>query len=140
VDQDISQPTVSVLDAGKRKNSADVSGDFSEAKSELDYDKAAIADEPAATQTESAEEAGGRKNSAEKIQLKCNECGKRFKVSPNASDPSCPKCHGVDYDVDDSKSAAAGDECPEEVIIDLGAGDLAGVVLTEDEDVDGDDN
>jgi tRNA(Ile2) C34 agmatinyltransferase TiaS len=35
------------------------------------------------------------------MRLKCNECGKRFKVSPKNSDPECPKCGGVDVDVDD---------------------------------------
>jgi predicted nucleic acid-binding Zn-ribbon protein len=34
------------------------------------------------------------------MKLKCNECGKRFKVSPKNSDPQCPKCGGVDVDVD----------------------------------------
>lgn len=35
-----------------------------------------------------------------RIALKCNECGRNFKVSPNAADPSCPKCGGVDWDVE----------------------------------------
>lgn len=35
----------------------------------------------------------------ERVALECLECGKKFKVSPNASDPSCPKCGGVDWDV-----------------------------------------
>jgi tRNA(Ile2) C34 agmatinyltransferase TiaS len=35
------------------------------------------------------------------MKLKCNECGKRFKVSPKNSDPQCPNCGGVDVDVDD---------------------------------------
>jgi predicted nucleic acid-binding Zn-ribbon protein len=34
------------------------------------------------------------------MKLKCNECGKVFKVSPKNSDPQCPKCGGVDVDVD----------------------------------------
>jgi predicted RNA-binding Zn-ribbon protein involved in translation (DUF1610 family) len=34
-----------------------------------------------------------------KIALLCNECGKTWQVSPNASDPECPKCGGVDWDV-----------------------------------------
>ena len=46
------------------KEGADISGDMSEAKSELSYNKAEIADDPQATQTKSVEEAGGRKNSA----------------------------------------------------------------------------
>ena len=203
VDQDINQPTTSVLDAGKRKNSADISGDMAEAKSGLTYNKAEIADDPQADDTKSAEQAGGRKNAgdltpdsikqnkgikqeignkhdqgiegdmaqAEKaidfnkaeiagepaasdtvnpahfaagVRLKCNECGKRFSVSPNAADPECPKCHGVDWDVESDdvsrtspkfySEAAAGDQCPEEIEIDLGAGDLADIVMTEETD------
>ena len=133
VDKDIKQPTVSVLDAGKRKNSADVSKDFSEAKSELTYNKSEIADEPAATQTESAEEAGGRKNSA-KTKGKCSECGKERTLG--VAD-MCHECEQNERE-NQGKSAAAGDECPEEVEIDFGAGDLADIVMTED--VDGDDN
>ncbi len=34
-----------------------------------------------------------------KVALKCNECGKTFKVSPRSVDPQCPKCGGVDWDV-----------------------------------------
>lgn len=34
-----------------------------------------------------------------KVSLKCNECGKTWKVSPMAADPRCPKCGGVDWDV-----------------------------------------
>jgi Zn finger protein HypA/HybF involved in hydrogenase expression len=33
-----------------------------------------------------------------RIKLTCNECGKVWRVSPN-SDPQCPKCNGVDYEV-----------------------------------------
>jgi len=36
---------------------------------------------------------------APKIRLVCNECGRKFSVSPNAADPQCPKCGGVDWDV-----------------------------------------
>ena len=34
-----------------------------------------------------------------KVKLQCQECGKKWSVSPNARDPECPKCHGVDYEV-----------------------------------------
>ena len=34
-----------------------------------------------------------------RITLKCNECGKTWRVRPNAADPQCPKCGGVDWDV-----------------------------------------
>ena len=33
-----------------------------------------------------------------KIGVVCLECGKRWKVGPNAS-PECPKCGGTDFDV-----------------------------------------
>lgn len=35
-----------------------------------------------------------------KINVKCQECGKAFKVSPSCSDPQCPKCGGVDIEVE----------------------------------------
>lgn len=38
---------------------------------------------------------------AAKVNLTCNECGKKFKVSPNNPDPTCPKCGSVDFDVAD---------------------------------------
>lgn len=34
-----------------------------------------------------------------RIPVTCNECGKSFRVSPNASDPQCPKCGSVDLEV-----------------------------------------
>lgn len=43
---------------------ADVSGDMSEARAGLTYDKAQVADEPEADDTKSAEEAGGRKTAS----------------------------------------------------------------------------
>lgn len=35
---------------------------------------------------------------AVKITVVCNECGKRWKVSP-CSDPQCPRCNSVDFEV-----------------------------------------
>ena len=35
-----------------------------------------------------------------KVKMECQECGKKFSVSFKNSDPQCPKCHGVDVDVD----------------------------------------
>jgi predicted nucleic acid-binding Zn-ribbon protein len=47
---------------------------------------------------------------AERVKLKCNECGKHFSVSPNAADPDCPKCGGVDWDVvDDGQPKQSAD-------------------------------
>jgi Zn finger protein HypA/HybF involved in hydrogenase expression len=34
-----------------------------------------------------------------RVTLVCQECGRIFRVSPNAFDPRCPKCHSVDWDV-----------------------------------------
>jgi len=50
VDTDIKQPTVSVDEAGKQ--AAGVEGDIAEAKSEVGYNKAEVADEAQATNTE----------------------------------------------------------------------------------------
>jgi endogenous inhibitor of DNA gyrase (YacG/DUF329 family) len=33
-----------------------------------------------------------------RILVQCNECGKRWKVSPQA-DPQCSRCNSVDIDV-----------------------------------------
>lgn len=41
-----------------------------------------------------------------KVKLTCNECGKKFSVSPRNPYPRCPKCHGVDWDVDFDYSLA----------------------------------
>jgi predicted nucleic acid-binding Zn-ribbon protein len=35
------------------------------------------------------------------MKVKCNECGKVFKVSPKNADPECPQCGSVDLDVAD---------------------------------------
>ena len=77
------------------QHASDISGDMSEAKSELDYNKGEMADDSEATDTVNPEHFA-----VEKVRLKCNECGRKFSVSPNASDPECPKCHGVDWDVE----------------------------------------
>jgi hypothetical protein len=48
---------------------------------------------------------------SERVKLKCNECGKHFSVSPNAADPDCPKCGGVDWDVvDDGQPKQSADK------------------------------
>jgi Zn finger protein HypA/HybF involved in hydrogenase expression len=36
-----------------------------------------------------------------RIPVKCNECGKVWRVRPTA-DPQCPQCNGVDFDVRDA--------------------------------------
>jgi hypothetical protein len=38
------------------------------------------------------------KRKAERIALQCNECGRKWKVSPN-SDPQCSRCNSVDFEV-----------------------------------------
>ena len=35
------------------------------------------------------------------MKLECKECGKRFTVSAKNMTPSCPKCGGVDVEVED---------------------------------------
>ena len=34
-----------------------------------------------------------------KVPVKCNECGKAWKVSPNAVTLQCSRCNSVDIDV-----------------------------------------
>ena len=41
-----------------------------------------------------------------RIRLQCQECGRKWSVSANASDPQCPKCGGVDWEVYDSVAVA----------------------------------
>lgn len=36
-----------------------------------------------------------------KVKLECFECHKKWRVSPNARDPHCPRCGSVDWDVVD---------------------------------------
>jgi DNA-directed RNA polymerase subunit RPC12/RpoP len=33
------------------------------------------------------------------IALVCQECGRTFRVRPNAADPRCPTCGSVDWEV-----------------------------------------
>lgn len=40
-----------------------------------------------------------RRKARVRIALRCNECRTSWRVSPNAADPVCPKCGGVDWDV-----------------------------------------
>jgi hypothetical protein len=156
VDQDINQPTVSVMDAGKRKNSADISGDMAEAKSGLTYNKAEIADDPQADDTKSAEQAGGRKNAGDLTpdSIKQNKGIKQMvgpKHDQGIEGDMAQAEKAIDFNkaeiadepaADDTvnpahfagKEAAAGDQCPEEIEIDLGAGDLADIVMTEETD------
>ena len=192
------------------KSGADISGDMSEAKSELNYNKAEIADEPQATQTVNPDHFAGKK--AKKG--KCGECGQekslgndglcsdcrgevksagnldnaggtencykcgqpiadgemtlygeggmeqhqdcqaaarraqqpqptpsqRIQNLPQRGNPKSPEQLGLQRKQDvgfapmSSKEAAAGDEYPEEVQFDFGAGDLADIVLTEETD------
>jgi Zn finger protein HypA/HybF involved in hydrogenase expression len=35
-----------------------------------------------------------------KMALKCNECGKAFRVSDSNPDPQCPRCNSVDFEVE----------------------------------------
>ena len=139
----------------------DISGDVSEAKSEVDYNKAEVADEPEATDTVNPEhfaakgecnECGG-KRSLDKNHL-CSECKHDAKAAsigernddvpvsqgdiPNEKQPKSdlsgvqPEAHDVPPQVD-SKVACGADQ-PESIEFDFGAGDLADIVLTEDVD------
>jgi hypothetical protein len=143
------------------KVSADVSGDFSEAKSEVDYNKADVADEPKATDTVNPEHFAAKgecsecseQRSLDKNHL-CSECRHDAKAAaigernddvpvsqgdiPNEKQPKSdlsgvqPEAHDVPPQVD-SKVACGADQ-PESIEFDFGAGDLADIVLTEDVD------
>lgn len=41
-------------------------------------------------------------DSPQRVPVKCNECGKTWKVKPDAS-PQCSKCNSVDIDVVEGK-------------------------------------
>jgi hypothetical protein len=108
---------------------ADISGDMSEAKSELDYNKAEMADEPKATDTVNPEHFACRHDDVPVAQ------GEAADDKQPKSDLSgaAPEAHDVPPQVD-SKQAAYGDQSPEEAAFDFGAGDLADIVMTEDTD------
>jgi Zn finger protein HypA/HybF involved in hydrogenase expression len=42
------------------------------------------------------------------VRLRCNECGRTWRVSPKALDPACPRCGGVDWDVLDEPAHTEG--------------------------------
>ncbi len=39
------------------------------------------------------------KATAAKVKLICQECGKTWRVSPNAASPQCANCNSVDIEV-----------------------------------------
>ena len=47
----------------------------------------------------SFDDVGRRKVKLVRVALVCQECGKTWRVSPNAADPRCPKCGSVDWEV-----------------------------------------
>lgn len=53
----------------------------------------------AAVQAHGVALAPARQARPAQVALRCNECGRKFKRSPNACDIECPKCGGVDYEV-----------------------------------------
>jgi hypothetical protein len=108
---------------------ADISGDMSEAKSELDYNKGEMADEPKATDTVNPDHFACRHDDVPVAQ------GEAADNKQPKSDLSgaAPEAHDVPPQVD-SKQAAYGDQCSEEAAFDFGAGDLADIVMTEDTD------
>lgn len=108
---------------------ADISGDMSEAKSELDYNKGEMADDPKATDTVNPDHFACRHDDVPVAQ------GEAADDKQPKSDLSgaAPEAHDVPPQVD-SKQAAYGDQCPEEATFDFGAGDLADIVMTEDTD------
>jgi hypothetical protein len=147
------------------KSSADISGDMSEAKSEVDYNKAEVADDPAATDTVNPEhfaskgecaECGGNA-SLDKNEL-CSDCRHEKAASqrhdgvpevdvPSSEDAKQPvsDLSGVAPEASnvpailaaDSKEAAWGDDQPESAEFDFGMGDLADIVISEDVDESG---
>jgi hypothetical protein len=67
----------------------------------------------------------------------CPLCGKDDTETIEAEDGKVLYCHGCERETwkfRHGRVAAAGDELPEEIEIDLGAGDLANIVMAEDED------
>lgn len=128
------------------KLAADISGDMGEAKSELDYDKAGIADEPMAECTVCAEEAGGRKNSAMKQTVGPKhdggiegdiaeaEAGVDFDKAQIAGESRAEDTVNPSHFAGEGDKTACGESQPESVEFDWGAGDLADIVLVEEEE------
>lgn len=44
-----------------------------------------------------------------RIRVVCNECGHAWRVSPD-SDPQCPECNSVDFDVADDPRVKGDDD------------------------------
>jgi hypothetical protein len=140
---------------------ADVSGDMSEAKSEVDYNKADMADEPKATDTVNPDHfaAKGDHPDDEKCSCKayaynggwCKHVPKKAAIGerhddvpvsqgdiPSEKQPKSdlsgvqPEAHDVPPQVD--SKTACGESQPESIEFDFGAGDLADIVMVEDEE------
>jgi len=97
VDPDIQQPTVDA------KSAAGVEGDMSEAKSELDYSKSEMADEPMATDTVNPEHFAGDDRET------CAYCDQKF---DDNEDHICPKrADWAAWECDNCSNMNAGGKC-----------------------------
>jgi hypothetical protein len=63
---------------------------------DFDHDKSAEAANAVWAKDQKSKATANRRG---RIALRCNECGRRFSIGSRSSDPQCPKCHGVDYEV-----------------------------------------
>lgn len=135
VDADIKQETKSVPEAAKVADA--VQPDVAEAKSEVVNPD--TVDSTIHQETKSVEEAAkvADMKVMEPGEGKCPHCGSYDTDEVEAEEGTHLYCHGCEQVSKIAvKTAAAGDDMPEEVPFDFGAGDLANVVMYE-EDTDG---
>jgi hypothetical protein len=108
---------------------ADISGDMSEAKSETNYNKADMANEPKADDTVNPAHFASIGERHDDVPVSQGDI-------PNEKQPKsdlsgvAPEAHDVPPQVDSKK--ACGENQPESIEFDWGAGDLADIVLVEE--------
>lgn len=130
VDPDIHQETKSVPEAAKVADA--VQPDVAEAKSEVVSPD--TVDPDIHQETESVEEAA-KVAAYVSHEGQCPHCDSYDTDEVDTESGKYMYCHSCDQlsTIADAKVAAAGDDMPEEIPFDFGAGDLADIVMSEDD-------